>query len=533
MLLVCGVLAKACSAGVLGVDAYVVQVEVDVSLGLPQYNLVGLADSAIKEGAVRVRAALENSGFALPPRRVTVNLAPADVRKDGAAYDLPIALALLVALEQIPATALDGLLWLGELGLDGGLRRVAGSLPAALFARQSGYQGLVLPESCAREAAAVRGLPVYAAQNLAQVVAALQQGQPLPRIAEIDAVASAASAPTVDLLDVRGNEQPKRALAIAAAGGHNLLFIGPPGTGKSMLARRLAGILPPLTESEAIESTAIYSAAGLLCGASLLAQRPFRAPHHDISAVGLVGGGSNPRPGEISLAHHGVLFLDELPEFPRAALEALRQPLEDRTITIVRARCAVTYPASFSLVAAMNPCPCGFRGSSLRACVCDSGRIAQYMARLSGPLLDRFDLHVEVPHVDYQTLLSEQRTGESSLKVREQVMSAQKLQQARSASLSQVAASPSGSSGSGGFCANAALSADQVVCLARPDAAGERLLLAYAQRHILSSRAVHRVLRVARTIADLAGAAQVKAPHVAEALSLRVLDRPLRSLANA
>jgi magnesium chelatase family protein len=512
------VLAKASSAGVLGVDAYSVQVEVDVSLGLPQYNLVGLPDSAVKEGAVRVRAALENSGFALPPRRVTVNLAPADVRKDGAAYDLPIALALLLALEQLPAAALDGLLWLGELGLDGGLRRVAGSLPIALFARQAGYRGLVLPASCAREAAAVRGLPVFAAETLAQVVAALQSEQALPRVAEAAPASSSASAPPLDLLDVRGNEQPKRALAIAAAGGHNLLFIGPPGTGKSMLARRLPGILPPLTESEAIESTAIYSAAGLLGGASLLAERPFRAPHHDISAVGLVGGGSNPRPGEISLAHHGVLFLDELPEFPRGALEALRQPLEDRTITIVRARCAVTYPASFSLVAAMNPCPCGFRGSSLRACVCDSGRISQYMARLSGPLLDRFDLHVEVPHVDYQTLLSERRTGECSQRIREQVVAARQLQAARATELPRLAAS------------NAGLSAEHALRLARPDAAGERLLLAYAKRHLLSSRAVHRVLRVARTLADLAAAPQVQAPHVAEALSLRVLDRPLRSV---
>jgi len=364
----------------------------------------------------------------------------------------------------------------------------------------------------------VRGLAVFAADTLAQVVAALQEERALPRVPEAAPASSTAAAPHIDLLDVRGNEQPKRALAIAAAGGHNLLFIGPPGTGKSMLARRLPGILPPLTEAEAIESTAIYSAAGLLGGASLLAERPFRAPHHDISAVGLVGGGSNPRPGEISLAHHGVLFLDELPEFPRGALESLRQPLEDRTITIVRARCAVTYPASFSLVAAMNPCPCGFRGSSLRACVCDSGRISQYRARLSGPLLDRFDLHVEVPHVDYQTLLSERRTGEGSQRIRERVMAARQLQAARSTELPRVAAS------------NAGLSAEHALHLARPDAAGERLLLAYAKRHLLSSRAVHRVLRVARTIADLAGAPQVQAPQVAEALSLRVLDRPLRSL---
>jgi magnesium chelatase family protein len=513
------VLAQACSAGVLGVDAYLVQVEVDVSLGLPQYNLVGLPDSAVKEGAVRVRAALENSGFALPPRRVTVNLAPADVRKDGAAFDLPVALALLVALEVLPPPALDGLLWLGELGLDGSLRRVAGSLPAALYAHKAGYRGIVLPASCAAEAAAVRGLPVYAARTLAEVVEALQEERPLPRVPQAEFHQTATALP-VDLYDVRGNEQPKRALEIAAAGGHNLLFLGPPGTGKSMLARRLPGILPPMTEQEAIDSTAIYSAAGLLGGLSLLAQRPFRAPHHDISSVGLVGGGSNPRPGEISLAHHGVLFLDELPEFPRAALEALRQPLEDRTITIVRARCAVTYPAAFALVAAMNPCPCGFRGSSLRACVCDRGRISQYMARLSGPLLDRFDLHVEVPHVDYQTLLSSQRTGERSQLVRERVVAARAVQASRAATMRLQVSS------------NAGLSAEQVIAVARPDATGERLLLTYARRHVLSSRAVHRVLRVARTIADLAAAAEVAAPHVAEALSLRILDRPLPSCAD-
>jgi magnesium chelatase family protein len=506
------VLAKADSAGVLGVDAFPVIIEVDVGLGLPNYSLVGLPDNAVKEGAVRVRAALENSGFDLPPRRVTINLAPADVRKDGAAFDLPIALALLAALEQLPKDALSGLLWLGELGFDGGVRRVAGGLPIALLARRAGYRGLVLPADCAAEAAAVRDLSVYGVHSLKEAVAALRRETPLHPV-EYRRPTPLRSSSAIDLLDVRGNEQPKRALEIAAAGGHNLLFIGPPGTGKSMLARRLPGILPPMNEGEAIEVTSIYSAAGLLGGASLLEQRPFRAPHHDISSVGLVGGGSVPRPGEISLAHHGVLFLDELLEFPRAALEALRQPLEDREITIVRARCAVTYPASFSLVGALNPCPCGYRGSQVRCCTCDNASLSRYMGRLSGPLLDRFDLHVEVPHVDYKALLSAERTGEPSSIVGSRVIAARTLQSQR--------AQREGL----GFGSNASLLPEQLLRLARPDATGEQLLLRYAHKHLLSSRAMHRVLRVARTIADLAQAAELRAPHIAEALSLRVLDR--------
>jgi magnesium chelatase family protein len=418
----------------------------------------------------------------------------------------------LVAVELLPAAALDGLLWLGELGLDGSVRRVAGGLPVALLARQNGYRGLVLPADCAAEAAAVRPLDIFAARTLKEVVSALSEGRPLPKIDPSRCRPATVTAGAIDLQDVRGNEQPKRALEIAAAGGHNLLFIGPPGTGKSMLARRLAGILPPMSEAEAIEVTAIYSAAGLLGGASLLEQRPFRAPHHDISPAGLVGGGSVPRPGEISLAHHGVLFLDELLEFPRIALESLRQPLEERQITIVRARCAVRYPASFSLVAALNPCPCGYRGSAVRSCTCDNGSLTRYMSRLSGPMLDRFDLHVEVPHVDYRALLTSERTGEPSRQVRERVVTARRTQSKRAQLLGLA------------FGHNASMQADQILQVAKPDAAGERILLAYANRHLLSSRAVHRVLRVARTIADLALSETVTAAHIAEALSLRVLD---------
>ncbi len=495
-----GVLVQICSAGLIGVEAFPVCVEVDVSTGLPGYHLVGLGASAVKEGAVRVRAALRHVGLPLPTKKITVNLAPADVRKEGAAYDLPVALGILAAEEKLPATALDGILLLGELGLDGSLRRVSGGLAAALLARRLGLRALVLPSASAGEAAALHGVTVYAADHLSDVVAHLRGEQTLPAAIEAP---EEPSAPLADLADVRGQETARRALELAAAGGHNLLFVGPPGCGKSLLARRLPGILPPLTEEEALEASVVYSTAGRLPSGRLLRARPFRAPHHDISVPGLIGGGQNPRPGEISLAHHGVLFLDELPEFGRTAVEALRQPIEERSVVVVRSNRAVRFPARFSLVAAMNPCPCGHEGSTTRACSCDLPAVRRYRSRLSGPLLDRFDLQLRVPPVD---LFAMSGTPESSSSVRERVEQARIRQHARSGA------------------PNAELAGRALDEACQLDARSLGLLQMLAQRRGLSARGVHRVLRVARTAADLEGAASVRASHLAMALEMRALD---------
>jgi magnesium chelatase family protein len=507
------VLAKVQSAAVLGVEAYGVCAEVDVTTGLPGYHLVGLGAGAVKEGGVRVRAALDHSGWKIPPRKVTINLAPADVRKDGAAFDLPIAVGVLAAQDIVPRQALDGILMMGELSLDGSLRRVAGGLPIALFARAHGAKAIILPRACAAEAAAIREVPVLAASSLPEVASYLRGDHQLPRVEELPPSELSAWA-DVDLADVRGLEYVKLALEVAAAGSHNLLLIGAPGSGKSMVARRLPSILPPLDEDEALQTSMIYSAAGKLDGASLIRKRPFRSPHHDVSLAGLVGGGSGvPKPGEISLAHNGVLFLDELPEMRRPVLEALRQPLEERRITIVRSRHAIEFPASFALVAAMNPCPCGYYGSSRRACICSSSHVRRYRGRVSGPLLDRLDLQVEVPQVDFQQLTGE-RAGEPSARVAERVMRAREVQRRRFVR--------------SGLHANAQMGAKQIAQWCRLDAVSAEHLEKIVEKRGISARGVHRILRVARTIADLRSSERIDREALQCAIDFRALDQELR-----
>ncbi len=501
-------LVKVNTGNVSGVDAYRVTVEVDARRGgMPGHNLVGLPSTRVTEGKVRIRAAILNSGFKLESRRVTVNLAPAERRKDTAAFDLPIALGTLGAYGLLPPDAFDGMLALGELALDGGLRRVNGVLPVADLARRLGYDELLVPRCCASEAAVVSGLKVRAAENLEAVVRHLRGEEQLPVFKSLKR-SPAASDCTVDMADVKGQAGPKRALEIAAAGGHNLLLVGPPGSGKSMLSRRLPTILPPLTFEEALEVTRIYSVTGLLGSTGLVRQRPFRAPHHTVSQAGLVGGGPGPRPGELSLAHNGVLFLDELLEFQRGPLEALRQPLEDRQITITRARGTIDFPADVQLVAAMNPCPCGHRGDPRRTCTCSGGAIERYWSRLSGPLLDRFDLLLEVGAVSFGEMTGN-APAEPSADVRRRVTSARKRQQDRG----------------GPAHSNARLDAKQLRLHCAIDDRGHRLLETAMEQLGLSARAMQRVLKVARTIADLAGEAELSATHLAEAIAYRQLVR--------
>ena len=502
------------SAATIGVDAYLVDVETNIDSNVPHYFLVGLPDNAVKESYQRIFAAIRNSGFHFPGQRIAVNLAPADVKKEGSGFDLPIAIGILSGSEQFTCQGLEKYVVLGELALDGSLRPIHGALVVALEARAQGAKGLVLPRANGREAALVERLDVFPVDSLRDAVDFFMasDGSRHPLRVRAEEIFAEEQTYELDFQEVKGQENVKRSLEVAASGGHNLIMIGPPGSGKTMLAKRLPGILPPITFEEAIETTKIHSVAGLLPpGKAIVSHRPFRSPHHTISDSALVGGGTIPRPGEISLAHHGVLFLDELPEFARNALEVLRQPLEDSRVTISRARMSLEFPANFMLVCAMNPCPCGNFGSPNQDCTCQPAQIQRYVGKISGPLLDRIDIHIEVPAVRFSEL-AVKRSGESSREIRSRVVAARRVQTERF-------------SGNGGIYCNADMSAKEIKQFCRIDHVGADLLKTAMDKLGLSARAYDRILKVARTIADLAGAENIGAEHLGEAIQYRSLDR--------
>ena len=506
-------LVKVYTAALQGIDATIVTIEVNSSRGI-KFFLVGLPDSAVKESHERIISALQVNGYKFPSRQIVVNMAPADIRKEGSSYDLPLAIGILASAGEVSEEKLSKYLIIGELSLDGSLQPIKGALPIAICARAKGYEGFILPKQNAREAAVVNNLNVYGVENIKEVIEFFNGERELePTIVNTrEEFYQHQSNFSYDFADVKGQESVKRALEVAAAGGHNVIMIGAPGSGKSMMAKRMPSILPPLSLGESLETTKIHSVAGKLTkNDSLIATRPFRAPHHTISQVAMVGGGSNPQPGEISLAHNGLLFLDELPEFNRSVLEVLRQPLEDRHISISRAKYSLDYPASFMLVASMKPCPCGYYNHPTKACVCNPGQVHRYLNRISGPLLDRIDIQIEIVPVPFEKM-AEQQTSESSATIRERVIKARKIQEQRFAEHPGI------------YC-NAQMESKLLHRYATPDEQGLNLLRTAMTRLNLSARAYDRILKVARTIADLEASEAIKPNHIAEAISYRNLDR--------